>query len=513
MRLTRRTFLAGVAAAATPTVLASCSAPDDSSGSESAGQSEMTVAGPIIASYDPMNGCHLFFTTGQAVYDPLVMVSAEGVDPQPWLAESFEVSEDGHTISFKLHEDVKFVDGTHLDAPGLEKYLNSLFASKGFQWKLRVADQSGAKAAATGKFTLDITLTKQPVSYQWWWQFGLTPIASPAIVDDPSLLENGPCGSGPYLIDQQVPDVSVTYKRNPDYWNTDKYPFDKATLQAYDDQVAVLNAVKTGQLDAGQINIPLAQEAQASKLTVTQGPGNVGTIYIADHNGKTIPALGDKRVRHAIAMAFDRAAILAATNLGFGSASSQQFAPGQAEYVEGGDDRYPYDVAGAKALMAEAGYAKGFDVKVPTFPGVSESINGTTNLEPIAQTSLAEIGINVTYEPYGGEAADYIKEVVKTNKYPMYLRNPAQTNWIVDFDEVWGPYDNAEFKALLKKSREGTPSEQTEAQKEIGKFFLEEAWYVSFSRPAATMVSVAEVAIQIDGAYTNPKLWQYTAAK
>lgn len=509
MKLTRRTLLAGVAAVATPSMLAACSP----SGDGAASASQITVAGPIIASYDPMNGCHLFFATGQAVYDPLVMVSAEGVPPQPWLAESFKVSGDGHTISFKLHENVKFVDGTQLDGPGLAKYLNALFASKGFQWKLRVADQAGAKATATGKYTLDIKLTKQPVSYQWWWQFGLTPIASPAILDNPSLAKKGPVGSGPYLIDQQVPDVSVTYKRNPDYWNAEKYPFDKATLQAYGDQVAVLNAVKTGQLDAGQINIPLAQEAQASKLTVTQGPGNVGTIYIADHNGKTIPALGDKRVRHAMAMAFDRATILAATNLGFGSASSQQFAPGQAEYVEGGDNRYPYDVAGAKALMAEAGYAKGFDVKIPTFPGVSESINGTTNLEPIVQTSLAEIGINVKYVPFGGEAADYIKKVVKTNKYPMYLRNPAQTNWIVDFDEVWGPYDSSEFKALVKKSREGTPTEQTQAQKDIGKFFLEEAWYVSFSRPSSTIVSIASVAVHIDGAYTNPKLWQYTPAK
>jgi ABC-type transport system substrate-binding protein len=95
----------------------------------------------------------------------------------------------------------------------------------------------------------------------------------------------------------------------------------------------------------------------------------------------------------------------------------------------------------------------------------------------------------------------------------MYLRNPAQTNWIVDFDEVWGPYDNSEFKALVKRSREGTPSEQTQAQNDIGKFFLEEAWYVSFSRPSSTIVSIPRVAIQIDGAYTNPKLWQYKPAK
>ncbi|PZF85590.1 hypothetical protein C1I92_04275 [Jiangella anatolica] len=491
-------------------ICAACSSSAPSSAED--GSSEITIPSCFFGTtWDPMEGAQLFTTTSQAVYDPLIMVTAEGVDPQPWLAESFEISEDGYTISFKLREDVDFVDGTHFDAAGLEKYLDALFASETFVWKPRVVDQFGAEATATGEYTLDIVMSKQPVSYQWLWQFGLTPIASPAIVDDPSLVHDEPVGSGPYLIEEFVPDVSVTYERNPDYWNAEKFPYDRVTIQACADPVAMLNAVKSGQLDVAEVTIPLAQEAQGSGLKVTEGPGNVGTMYISDHNGTQVPALGDPRVREAMALAFDREAILQATNLGFGSASSQQFAEGQASYIEGADDRYAYDLDRAKELMAEAGYADGFSVTIPTMATAGTFLD-TTNLEPIVQTSLAEIGIDVTYEPYSGESINYLQEVTKTNRYPIYLVNMPQTNWIVMFDENWGPYENAELQELIRRSREGDPDEQAVAYQEIGQFLLDENWYIAFSRPSSTLVSVPEVDIQIDGAYTNPKLFQYTPA-
>lgn len=501
-----RVFL-GAAVVVAVAVVAGC-AP---SGGGSEEKTELRIAGNQLSTWDPFDGAQIFRSPGQAVYDPLIMVTSEGVDPLPWLAESFVISEDGYTISFKLREDVDFIDGTHFDAPGLEKYLDALFASDGYAWKPRVADQFGAEATATGEYTLDIVTSKQPISYQGLWQLSLTPIASPATVGVEGAFDDGPVGSGPYTVMEQTADVSVSFERNPDYWNEEAYPYDFVTITVYADEVAALNAMITGQLDASLVSIGLAQEAESKGLTVTEGPGNVGAIFVDDHNGSVHPAFGDVRVRQAMSMVFDREQILDVLNLGFGRVSSQAFSPGSPSYVDGGDDRYPYDIEGAKALMAEAGYADGFDVTIGITGGPGFGFLNTANIEPIIQTSLAEIGINVTYEPLSADPAEYLGQIA-TGEYPLIILNMPQTNWIVAFDEWWIGINDPELEALVKESRESGPADQLVAYKKIGEFMLDEAWYIPFSFPAATIVSVPEVAVQIDGAYTNPKLWQYTPA-
>ncbi len=502
MRASSFMVLTGAAVAAT---LVACSPPDSDSGGQS-----ITIADDVSVNWDPFNGANVFLPVAQAVYDPLIMVSAEGEEPQPWLAESFEISRDGLKMSVKLRRDIEFIDGIHMDAPGVEKYFDALFASDGYSWKPRVVDQFGAEVSATGKYTLDITTTT-PISYRWLWQFGLTPVASPATVGDPDAFADGPVGTGPYIIAENEPDVSLTFERNPDYWNPEAYPYDEVTIHEYDDPVAAMNAIKSGQLDAAQVDLPLAQEARSTGYSVFEGPGNIGTLFVSDHNGDMIPALGDIRVRQAMNMAIDREAILKATNLGMGSVSSQPFQPGQLEYVEGGDDRYPYDIQAARELMAEAGYADGFEVTIPSFHG--HDIYGAVNtvaLEPIVQSSLADIGIRVTYETFSGEVPPYTDTAWKSGKYPLLMLNMPPTNWVSAFDDNWSGYNDPELEALSERFKLSRPAEQEAVAQEIGEFLLEKAWYVPFSRPASPIATVPEVQVQIDGAYTNPKLWQYT---
>jgi peptide/nickel transport system substrate-binding protein len=499
-----RVAIAAAAATAVVGALVACSPGAGDDGEET----ELRLAGPVVVMNNPFEATHLFFVSGQALYDALIMVPAEGVEPEPMLAESWDIAEDGRTISFKLREDVDFQDGTHMDAAGVAKYLNYLFDQDTFTWKARVAEEFGASAEATGEYTLDIKFANQPVSYQWLWQFGLTAIASPALVDDPSLVDNGPIyGSGPYTVEEVNGDASITFVRNPDYWNPDAYPYDRVTVQAYSDAISVLNAVKSGQLDAGEINIPLAVEAEAGGLAIHEGPGRAGAMYILDHNGTQVPALGDVRVREAMARAFDREAILENINLGYGTADSSIFNPGTAEYQEDQPDPYPYDLDRAKELMAEAGYADGFDLTISYLEG--EGLSSGTNLAPLVQTALGEIGINVTYVTTPvADAAKYIQEDTKKGLYPAYILNIAQTNWIVDFDERWAPFENQEFTDLIAQAR-GIPGEQAAGFQAIGKFLTDEIWYIAFSKSSSAFVSTPDIEIEISGQYPNPKLFQY----
>lgn len=506
-------IVAACLAAGTVIMLAACGSP-----AEDSGPSSVTISGAVTAAWDPFNGAGVFGLASEAVYDTLFMQAGGSLDPQPWLAQSFEISEDGMTVRVELRDDVDFIDGTHMDAAGVEDYLTALFASDGYVFKNEAVNIFSTGVVATGEYSLEFTTNRPVDNLTWFAVFSLTPIVSPAVIDDPTAFAEGPVGSGPYLIDEVVPDVSITYERNPQYWNPDAYPYDEVTIHAYADAVAALNAISTDQLDVAQVDVALAQQAETEGLSVFRAAGLVGSLFVSDHEGQILPALGDVRVRRAMNMVFDRDAILANTNHGFGEASSQPFAPGQDEHVEGGDDRYLYDVETAKRLMAEAGYSDGFEVIIPTFQG--GGIYGTTNLEPIVQTALAEIGIRVTYESYGGDASEYVSQTWAAKKYPLLLINMPRFNWVAGLETIWMGYNNPVLEEMVHRFQFGKHSDRPAVAAEIGEFILDEAWYVPISWPATTFVAVPEVDVRVEfGAQDSgtqfwvPKLWQYAPAE
>ena len=78
------------------------------------------------------------------------------------------------------------------------------------------------------------------------------------------------------------------------------------------------------------------------------------------------PALKDVRVRQAINYAFDKAGLLKAYGKGYGTPTAQIFPPSRRRTTPALDAKYPYDLAKAKSLLAEAGYPNGFTLAMPS---------------------------------------------------------------------------------------------------------------------------------------------------
>ena len=134
------------------------------------------------------------------------------------------------------------------------------------------------------------------------------------------------------------------------------------------------------------------EEAQRSELS-TEEFFTTSSTYL--HMNRTRSEFGNQLVRQALNHAIDRDAILNAVLLGYGHASSQYYAAGfPAGYVEGMDDRYPYDPDKARELLAEAGLADGFsfDLLVP-------NLVTSQGIAQIVQSQLAEIGVEVNFIP------------------------------------------------------------------------------------------------------------------
>jgi peptide/nickel transport system substrate-binding protein len=436
-----------------------------------------------VGNWDPtQGGVGGFYHEWQAVFDPLTIWDGETRSFEPWLAEEITMSDDRKTMTFRLRDDVKFSDGERLDAAGVQRYYESVVKSEQYAYGGLIVGYD-PKFTATDEYVLELTTSKPIYAPDFRMLLtSATPVLSPSAVDNPERALSEPLGSGPYLLGETVDGVEATFTRNPDYWNPEAFPFDQIVLKTFDDPVAMLNALKSGQIDATVLELGQVADAEASGFALHEGGSGYSAIFVRDPENSTIAALRDVRVRQAIAMAFDREAIAEKLLLGHGTVSSQAFIPAQAEYIEGKDNRYPYDIDQARSLLTEAGYSDGFDVVVPAY-------SGTASLEPIVESALNAIGIRVTYEDF----PDYLGwfTAMTSGDYPLILQpslvNSSTMRYLVEefpgYGRAMAP--NEEIAELVSTIKEGSSEESAEASQALGTKVLEEALLIPIGRGKA----------------------------
>jgi peptide/nickel transport system substrate-binding protein len=497
-------IIAGVATAVAATGLVACTGSEEASGPRS-----LTVAVTGLYFPDPPAVTGADCGLG-ATYEPLVRTSEVTGTWEPVLAETATVSDDRKTLTMRLREGVKFTDGTILEAEGVKAVLDDMLFDEGM-WTQPATVASGFEISVVDDMTLEFH-ADVPLSDALPVWVG---IPSPTAYLDPekrATLKDNPVGTGPYLRDEVVPDVSATFVRNPDYWNADAVGFDSLTCLIFDDPVAILNALTTGQVDVGIISANAASEAEANGLSLYFSPPDVSNLFVMlDTAGEVVPALGDVRVRQAMAMAFDREAILEQTQNGIGGASSQVFGENHPAYVEGGDDRYPYDPERARELLAEAGYPDGFDLVVP-WPADPAPYGGQfdSELEPIILQYLGDIGIRVMFEVTddpSGKNPNYGALYIKADPGSIFIYASGQGA------DDWGRAFGEEGNALFQQIISGTKAESDEAWAEFGELALDEAWFIPLSQMTGA-IWASQPDIEVDTSkYLYPGIYEYHPAE
>ena len=410
-----------------------------------------------------------------AVWDSLLICDEFG-EPSAQLAEEWEYSEDLTSATLKLREGVTFSDGTEFDAADVEATLNTVGESNA-----RFSDLTFESSDAN---TITITWP-QPIPTLSLLLCEAQITSSEAI--DGGELDNTPVGSGPYLYDADASTQGSSYSltKNPDYWDSETYPYEKLVLKVFTDNTAGLNALKTGQIDGILADASTVEEAESSGKEVVTMRGVTTRLLITDHNGEKIPALGDVRVRQAMNMVFDRDAIAGDLYRGYADPAYQIFRPGSTAYLEDlTEDPYPFDVEAAQALMAEAGYADGFTLQIPFFEGQGHDL-----LFPYVTEQLGQL--NITVEQVNLTGPDAITNLL-SGEYPVplwQLGNYGESlQDIKDYvltDGIWNVshQPDANVDALWQTILTGTEEERVAAQQEINQYVIDQAWFVPMAYP------------------------------
>lgn len=440
----------------------------------------------------------------QAVYDGLLKAAPDGTI-KPSLATKWSYNSDKTVLTLSLRKDVKFSDGTSFDAEAAAKNLLR-FRDGTAAAKSTLSAVKDAKAVDSS--TLKITLSQSDPALLTYLTQNAGLQESPKAFTSKDI-KTTPVGSGPYTINtsKTVGGSSYVFDKNPHYWNPSAAHYDQIVVKVYSDPTALLNAIQGGQVNASSTsnNNDIAQIKSAG-FTVNPVELNWNGLILFDRAGTMNKALGDVRVRQAINYAFDRKMLLKALGQGFGTPTTQVFPTRSAAYDKSLDAQYPYSPAKAKQLLAEAGYAGGLTIDMP-----STSLLGT-NVFTLAQQQLAQVGITVKYTDAGNNFISDILVPKYAATYMMLQSDPSDwqlINFQISQSATFNPfhYDDPKADALIAKVHNGSASEAAAAAKDLNTYIVQQAWFAPWYRMQLSYVTDAHTKVTVQSGYAYPYLW------
>lgn len=369
-------------------VLAACSSNSSEPGADSA--FSVTAASLEGApTFDPVNYMSgAAYDYAASAYETLVTYDDEG-NLLPGIATEWEYTSPTE-LTLRIRTDVVFEDGTGLDA---ELVKANILRYKETPGTYQARYNSIESIEVNGDDSLLLTLNTADQSLIQAFSLNIGMMVSQAAIDDPDLLLTDTHGSGPWVLDSYTEDSVYRYVRNPEYSGPLDVAVDELEFVVITDLTAQLNALLAGDVDLISAQWSQREQAESQGFSAFSSESNVGGVWLFDREGAVSEPLGDIRVRQAINHAIDREAVGNALWSEYQRPTSSVFGIYTDAYDESLDDYYEYDPEKAKSLLAEAGYADGFDL-----PILTRAMFGEIQRLEATIPYLEAVGINATME-------------------------------------------------------------------------------------------------------------------
>lgn len=389
------------------------------------------------------------------IQESLVDLDANG-QPTPVLAESWESSADGKTITFKLRAGVTWHDGRPFTSADVaftamemwKKILNYSTALQLFLTAVDTPDPLTAIFRYERPMPLGLLLRALP---------DLGYISPRHIYENGDIRQNpantAPIGTGPFKFVQYERGQFIIADRNPNYWRPNLPYLDRVVWRVIGDRAAA-----AAQMEAGQILFsPYSSLAISDLQRLGRDPRFEVTTRGNEGNARTNtlefnfrnPVLADLRVRKAIAHALNIPFFIENFLGAFAKAGTGPIPSVSADYYPAGMPQYGFDVALANRLLDEAGHRRGaggvrFQLRLNPAPwGEDISLFAT-----FIQQSLSQVGIRV--EIVRLDAAGFLRTVYNDHNFDLasgwhqYRSDPAvsTTVWYRSGSPVGAPWTN-----------------------------------------------------------------------
>lgn len=300
------------------------------------------------------------------ICEGLVRFKSGTLEIEPWLAESYSISDDGLKYRFKIREGVYFHDGTPLDAEAaafsfqrqLDPSHPAHLPEAAFSyWSYLYQDV--ASVEAIGSMDLEIRLSQPNASMLRSLAIFPAWLISPKSLDTyGSEMQRHPIGTGPYKLLEWRPNEAVILERNADYW-AEAPAFERMILKVVPDNTTRLLQLKSGAIHGMDGLQPTEVSALRNNPALTvyeEGGLNVG--YMAFNLDSERMAIAE--LREAISLAVDKQRFATVALEGAGRPASYPLPQGFLGYPDI-PDAMVYDLERARELAAP--YKKLFEDK------------------------------------------------------------------------------------------------------------------------------------------------------
>jgi peptide/nickel transport system substrate-binding protein len=332
--------------------------------------------------YDPATSLNSCDKIDQSlIYDTLTQLSPSG-QLEPGLAQSWEFTPGGTSLTIHIRPNVSFSDGTPVDATAVKA---SILHVKSSPLRTSLAVIKTITVVDPLTLRLDLTLpTPADLLYAWNDLDGM--VIAPSGI---ATAATHPVGSGPYVL-ASANNSEIVLKKNPNYWNAAAYQPAEIHFISVGTGPPSVAALKAGSIDMTAFD--------AESLAVVKADPTLGYNLRSSHEYLNIqfrldtPPVNNPLVRQAINFAVDRNEINNVVLAGTGMVTDETFAPDQPiAFNPSVANEYSYDPAKARQLLAQAGFPNGITFTL-VIPG---GITLAEREAPLLQNEMAKAGITM----------------------------------------------------------------------------------------------------------------------
>lgn len=324
------------------------------------------------------------------VYDVLVRVDNSGTQLVPGLAESWKISDDGLTYTFKIRK-AKFSDGSPITAEDAAFSLLRIRDNPGSVWSdsYKIID----KAIAKDPHTLVVTLHGKSVPFLAQLATANVSIVSKAAMEKLGEEEyaQNPVVSGAFKLKEWLRGDRVILEKNPNYWEADKVSLDGVEWISIPDDNTRMLKVQAGELDSA-IFVPFSRVDALQKdknVTIHIDPSTREDHLLINHEKGL---LAKPEVRQAIDLAINKKALVETVTFGHAEVA-YSYIPKGALYHNAHNLQRPFDPTKARELLKQAG-AEGLKVNYV----VNAGNEADEQIAVLVQKQLADVGITANLQ-------------------------------------------------------------------------------------------------------------------
>lgn len=363
------------------------------------GRLKISAATPTTRAWYDVRGIMAVAMFGM-IYEPLARYGSDG-SPEPFLAESITPDSEALTWTIVLRDGIMFSDGSPCDAEAVA-------------WNLDFYKENGVLTSSFFKFYeyAEVKDEKTVVCHftEWDSLFDYSLCRTVLIASKKAFDEHGqewlcenPVGTGPFVQTEFNADTSWYLDRNENYWQGEVY-LEGLDLITYQQELVAATSLNAGDIDALLTeNYSLVEQMKGYEGISSKASDLPSYYYTLCFNMKEGDPFANELVRKAVSYAIDVDSIIDTLCFGY-AIETNQWAPKTSPFYNNDVAGQEYNVEKAKELLAEAGYADGFDTII-----TCSSATLAVNVCQIIVEQLSKIGINVELRSIEGAAfANYI---------------------------------------------------------------------------------------------------------